>query len=149
MRLLLDTSAIVCLVEREFGWEVAKARMASSLEIFISALTVVEFTKRCLARGETETQARQSVDEMISLIHEVIPTDEATAKLVLTIAVNATSRVPTVDSIIAATAIQHSAVLLHRDAHFRSIPQTLLHQEELPAPNSMKAPDSIKAKEGT
>ena len=143
MRLLLDTSAIVCLVEREFGWEVAKARMASSSEIYISALTVVEFTKRCLARGETEAQVRQSVDEMISLIHEVISTDEAIAKLVLTIAVNATSRVPTVDSIIAATAIQHGAVLLHRDAHFRSIPQTLLHQEELPAPNS------IKAKEGT
>ena len=124
MRLLLDTSALVCLVEREFGWEVAKARMASSSEISISALTVVEFTKRCLAQGETEAQARQSVDEMISLIHEVISTDEAIAKLVLTIAVNATSRVPTVDSIIAATAIQHGAVLLHRDAHFRSIPQT-------------------------
>ena len=143
MRLLLDTSAIVCLVEREFSWEIAKARMNSSSEIFISALTVVEFIRRCLARGETEVQAQQSVDEMISLVHKVIPVDQAIANLVLTIAVNAPNRVPTVDSIIAATAMEHDAVLLHRNAHFRSIPQTMLHQEELPAPNS------IKAKEGT
>jgi len=149
VRLLLDTSAIVCLVEREFSWEVAKARMGSSSEIFISALTVVEFIKRCLARGETEEQARQSVDEMISLVHKVIPVDQVIANLVLTIAVNATSRVPTVDSIIAATAIEHGAVLLHRDAHFRSIPQSMLQQEELPAPNSINAPSSIQAKEGT
>ncbi len=148
MRLVLDTSAIVCLVEREFGWEVAKARMASSSEVSISALTVVEFIKRCLARGENEAQAQQSADEMISLVHEVIPTDQAIANLVLTISVHSTSRVPTVDSIIAATAIQHGAVLLHRDAHFRGIPQTMLHQEELPAPNSVEAQNSIKAKEG-
>ncbi len=82
-------------------------------------------------------QVQQSVDEMISLVHKVIPTDQVIAKLVLSIAVNAAGRIPSVDSIIAATAMQHDAVLLHRDAHFRGIPKSMLHQEELPAANSI------------
>ncbi len=88
-------------------------------------------------------EAYDALESVLKLITTILPVDKTTSITILEITSRALSRVPLVDAIIAATAIQHGAVLLHRDAHFRSIPQTMLHQEELPTPNS------IKAKEGT
>jgi len=44
----------------------------------------------------------------------------------------ATGRLPTIDSLIAAAAAKHDAVLVHRDPHFKSVPGHLLKQELLP-----------------
>ena len=44
----------------------------------------------------------------------------------------ATLRLPQIDALIAATAMLHDAVLVHRDPHFLSIPGYLLRQEALP-----------------
>jgi predicted nucleic acid-binding protein len=41
-------------------------------------------------------------------------------------------RLPAVDSLIAATASVHGAILVHRDPHFLDIPKELLSQEMLP-----------------
>jgi len=43
----------------------------------------------------------------------------------------ATDRLPTIDSLIAATAAAHNAVLVHRDPHFTAIPAEMLKQEFL------------------
>lgn len=98
--------------------------------------------------GVIQSNKRNSQSSVLIMVDEVIAVDQQVALRMLSVVAHSTSRVPTIDAIIAATAIQHCAVLLHRDAHFRGIPQTMLHQEELPAPNSMKAPSSIEAKEG-
>jgi PIN domain len=44
----------------------------------------------------------------------------------------ATARLPTIDSLIAAAAVEYDADLVHRDPHFASIPGHLLKQEVLP-----------------
>jgi len=44
----------------------------------------------------------------------------------------ATSRLPTIDSLIAAAAAKHDAALVHRNPHFKPIPGHLLKQEILP-----------------
>ncbi|PAZ00762.1 MAG: hypothetical protein CAK90_03935, partial [Spartobacteria bacterium AMD-G4] len=45
-------------------------------------------------------------------------------------------RLPTVDSLIAATASFHNMVLVHRDPHFESIPRKLLRQVSLCPPTA-------------
>ncbi len=44
----------------------------------------------------------------------------------------ATKRLPTIDALIAATAVQNKAVLVHRDPHFEAIPIEQLQQLKLP-----------------
>ena len=143
MRLLLDTSILVCFYKKEFGWRLALDKIEVASEVLLSAISIAEFGRLCLADGKSIEEAYDALESMLKLITTVLPVDKTTSITILEITSRALSRVPLVDAIIAATAIQHGAVLLHRDAHFRSIPQTMLHQEELPAPSS------IKAKEGT
>jgi predicted nucleic acid-binding protein len=145
VNLLLDTSAVVCIVEKESGWLVAREKVSEFDKVLISALTIAEYARRCLSRGDSVAQAKLAVEGVLIMVDEVIAVDQQIALRMLNVVAHSTSRVPTIDAIIAATAIQHGAVLLHRDAHFRGIPQTMLHQEELPAPNSGEAPNSINA----
>jgi len=155
VRLLLDTSILVCFYKKEFGWQLALDKIATASEVLLSAISIAEFGRLCMSDGKSIEVAYDALESVMKLITAVIPVDKTTSITILEITSRATSRAPLVDSVIAATAIQHGAVLLHRDAHFRSIPQSMLHQEELPAPNSIqapsstKAPDSIQAKEGT
>ena len=148
MRLLLDTSILVCFYKKEFGWQLALEKIANASEVLLSSISIAEFGRLCLTDGKSIEESYDALESVLKLITTVIPVDKATSITILEITAKAISRVPLVDAIIAATAIQHGAVLLHRDAHFRGIPQTMLHQEELPAPNSIEAPNSIKAKEG-
>ncbi len=141
MRLLIDTSILVCFYKKEFGWQLALEKIATASEVLLSTISIAEFGRLCLTDGKSIDQAFDALESVLQL--------KTTSVTVLEITSKALNRVPLVDAFIAATAIQHGAVLLHRDAHFRGIPQTMLHQEELPAPNSIKAPSSIEAKEGT
>ncbi len=148
MKLLLDTSILVCFYKKEFGWHFALDKIEIASEVLLSAISIAEFGRLCLTDGKSIEDAYDALESVLKLITTVIPVDKTTSITILDITAQAKSRVPLVDAIIAATAIQHGAVLLHRDAHFRGIPQTMLHQEELPAPNSVEAQNSIKAKEG-
>jgi predicted nucleic acid-binding protein len=50
-------------------------------------------------------------------------------------------RIPTVDSLIAASAQQRGACLVHRDGHFRAIPVALLQTIDLkPSDKNPRAP---------
>ena len=139
MKLVLDTSAVVCIVEEEPGWLVAQEKIREFDQVLISALTIAEYARRCISRGKSVEQTKLAIDSVLVMVDEVIAVDEQIARRMLTVVKQATARVPIIDAIIAATAVQHGAVLLHRDAHFRNIPQTMLHQEELPAPSNIKA----------
>ena len=149
MRLLLDTSVLVCFYKKEFGWQLALDKIAAASEVLLSAISIAEFGRLCMLDSKSVEAAYEALESAMKLTTAVIPVDKTTSITILEITSKATSRVPLVDAVIAATAMQHGAVLLHRDAHFRSIPQSMLQQEELPAPNSIKAPSSIQAKEGT
>ena len=147
MRLLLDTSILVCFYKKEFGWQLALDKIALASEVLLSAVSIAEFGRLCLTDGKSIEDAYDALESVLKLTTTVMPVDKTTSITILEIRSKALNRVPLVDAIIAAKAIQHGAVLLHHDAHFRGIPQTLLHQEELPAPCNIEAPSGIKAKE--
>lgn len=60
--------------------------------------------------------------------------DESVAERAVAIRRATPARLPTIDSLIAATASVHGAVLAHCDAHMRAIPGTLLQQLDLDVP---------------
>jgi predicted nucleic acid-binding protein len=62
----------------------------------------------------------------------VIIVDEAIAQQAIVLRSAATSRLPTVDSLIAATASIQNLTLVHRDPHMAAIPQHFLPQILLP-----------------
>ena len=133
MKLLLDTSVLVCFYKKEFGWQIALDKIKVASEVLLSAISIAEFGRLCMSDGKAIEIAYEALESVMQLVTAVIPVDKTTSITVLEITAKATNRVPMVDAIIAATAIQHGAVLLHRDAHFRSVPQAMLHQEELPS----------------
>lgn len=73
------------------------------------------------------------VDEYRELFAQIVPVDETVALRTVTIRQSATARVPAIDAMIAATAANHDAILVHRDPHFLSIPENMLKQEMLTA----------------
>jgi len=65
-------------------------------------------------------------------VNELAPLSEATVELAMDLRHTATSRIATVDCLIAATAVQHGAILVHRDPHFGALPAGKPTQEVLP-----------------
>ena len=59
----------------------------------------------------------------------MISVDEALVARAIALKRATTSRLPSIDALIAAAASLHEATLVHRDAHFQAIPADWLQQE--------------------
>jgi len=129
---LLDSSALLAFYFGEPGAERVREILAAEQEpVSISVLTAAEFWARLRAVGAEDRfeQAWSQVSEMVSEVFEVsLPVVLKAIELRRA----ATSRLPYIDALIAATAAHHDAVLIHCDSHFRAIPEVLLRQEPLP-----------------
>lgn len=66
------------------------------------------------------------------MVDHVEPVGEPIVSMAIQLRHAATARVATVDVLIAATAAQHEAILVHRDPHFAALPAGRLVQEVLP-----------------
>jgi predicted nucleic acid-binding protein len=128
---LLDTSALLAFYLQEPGLDAVKAILKNpDHEVGLSAPSVLEFWsalhRRNLAdRFEAEWQLLQP------LFSEVVPVTETVAVRAIQLRRQTPARLPAIDALIAATAAVHGAVLVHRDPHFRAIPENLLRQEYL------------------
>jgi predicted nucleic acid-binding protein len=67
------------------------------------------------------------------LFTEVIPVDEAIAHQAILLRTTAAERLPTIDSLIAATARVRGFTLVHRDPHMAAIQDQDLRQQQLPS----------------
>jgi predicted nucleic acid-binding protein len=129
---LLDSSAFFAFFFDEPGRQrVEELLREPAIEAELSVLTSVELWARLKAEGRDEA-FEQEWEDHLPLFERIIPVDVPLCLKAVEVRRAATARLPTIDSIIAASAIAHDAILIHRDPHFTSVPGHLLKQEALP-----------------
>jgi predicted nucleic acid-binding protein len=132
MSYLLDSSAWLAHLFGEPGAEqVTHLFDAPQDAVSISALSIPEVYARLKSLGQedhwTEVWAIYA-----ALFTKIIPADEAIAHQAILIRTATPARLPTIDGLIAATAIVQELILVHRDPHLATIPNHLLQQMQLP-----------------
>lgn len=132
---VLDTSALLAHAFQEPGWErVRQLLREDAVVLGLSAAVLFELHVRLQERGVL-TPHPNAVAEYEALFDVAIPVDAAVAKTAFELKRDTPERLPAIDSLIAACAKIHDAVLVHRDPHLAHIPAHLLRQEVLPAKN--------------
>jgi predicted nucleic acid-binding protein len=128
---LLDSSAFFAFFFNEPGRDRVEALFGDpAVTVGLSVLTSVELWARLKAEGGAEV-FNEEWAEHLPLFEQIIPIDFAVCTRAIDLRRAATDRLPTIDSLIAATAAASDAVLIHCDPHFRSVPSQLLKQESL------------------
>lgn len=121
-RYLLDTTALLAHYFEEPGADrVAAILEDATAEVLLCALSVTEFARRVNVLLGDPSGARTTALEYAELADEVVPVDTGVAIGAFEIASDAGSRVPLVDTVIAAAAGVRDAILVHRDQHFGAI----------------------------
>ena len=129
---LLDSSAFFAFFFDEPGRQrVEELLREPMVDAGLSVLTSVELWARLKAEGHEEA-FEQEWEDHLPLFERIISVDFPLCLKAIELRRAATARLHTIDSLIAAAAARHDAVLVHRDPHFLSIPGRLLKQELLP-----------------
>jgi predicted nucleic acid-binding protein len=129
---LLDSSAFFAFFFDEPGRQrVEELLREPAVEMGLSVLTSVELWARLRAEGH-DTVFEQEWEDYLPLFERIVSVDLPLCLKAVELRRAATARLPTIDSLIAAAAVEYDAVLVHRDPHFTSIPSHLLKQELLP-----------------
>lgn len=100
-------------------------------EISISVLSLPEVYARLRSLGKQE-QWRTIWETYSILFTRVISANEAVAHQAIVLRAASQERLPTIDGLIAATAIVHQLTLVHRDQHIAAISPQLMKQIQLP-----------------
>lgn len=128
---ILDTSAWLIHLLREPGSErVTELFRSAENQVGIAVVSLPEIHGRLKSLGR-EREFSRIVDYYRLLITVFLPVTEAIALHSVELRSAASSRLPSIDSLIAATAALQGAVLVHRDEHFLSIPEDSLKQQFL------------------
>ena len=129
---LLDSSAFFAFFFDEPGRQrVEELLREPAVEMGLSVLTSVELWARLRAEGR-DTVFEQEWEDHLPLFERIVSVDLPLCLKAVELRRAATTRLPTIDSLIAAAAVEYDAVLVHRHPHFTSIPGHLLKQELLP-----------------
>lgn len=132
MNLLLDTSALLIHFFKEPGGDRVQELLADeSNVILISSVSITELARRLVAMGYGVDEANTTSLSYASLADRVLPVDTAAAVRAFELSSLSRERIPLTDALIAACASIGSAALVHRDAHFRTIPADLLQRVDL------------------
>lgn len=130
---LLDSSAFFAFFFGEPGAQrVRELFRDPGASVGLSALTAVELWARLKAEGR-EGAFEQEWNDYLPLFERVVPADVNVCLKAVELRRAATGRLPSIDSVIAASAAVAGATLVHRDPHFAIVPSHLLNQEALPA----------------
>jgi predicted nucleic acid-binding protein len=129
---VLDSSAWLAHLFNEPGAEQVNSLFeANPDDVAISALSIAEVYGRLKALGAAEHWPETWATYTL-LFSRVLAVDEAIAHKAIELRAAASKRVPVIDALIAATAVHHNGILVHRDPHFNAIPNQLLQQNQLP-----------------
>lgn len=132
MNLLLDTSALLLHFFKEPGGDRVQELLADeSNVILIASVSITELARRLVAMGYGVDEAKTTSLSYASLADRVLPVDTAAAVRAFELSSLSRERIPLTDALIAACASIGSAALVHRDAHFRTIPADLLQRVDL------------------
>lgn len=128
---VLDTSAWIAHILQEPGWETVSTLLRDGeRQVGISALSLIELYGS-LRTFNQEKEFEHILEGYRDLLLLIIPIDEAIALRAIALRQKARARVPAIDSLIAATAAHHNAILVHRDPHFLPIAAESLQQLHL------------------
>jgi predicted nucleic acid-binding protein len=132
MRHLLDTSALLAHFRNEQGGSAVQALFEKEEVVtFVSSITIAEFARRMRDLGADESSIREALEFYLAMMEKTIPIDESIAWESDRLQLLTPTRLPIVDSLIAACAVTSKAALVHRDTHMRSIPHHELNQIDL------------------
>jgi predicted nucleic acid-binding protein len=124
---LLDTSAVLIHYRQEPGCErVLSLFDDPTNEVLLCSISLAEFGRVLRSTGLSPAEVDATIDAYLPLFSEIVPVDDLIARASLRLIAAVPDRIPTVDSLIAASAQQRGACLVHRDGHFREIPAALL-----------------------
>ena len=127
---LLDTSAFLAYFFGEPGMErVREILSETESRVGVCIVSASEFWASL--KAENRETAFPSEWEEYRQLFELVEVDEMVALKSVELRRASRGRLPTVDSLIAACAMTHGAILVHRDPHFQNIPKQLLKQEFL------------------
>ena len=143
MTYLLDTSTLVSHWLKGKGFELAAEVLAQ--EAYCSVLSLLEFGTLMRTQGVENPVRAGLLRDYEHALQGVFGVDSQTVELADWLRTKTTTRLPTVDALIAATALQHKAILIHADNHFRSIPHACLVTVDIrDAPRSAAFPSSVR-----
>ena len=132
MIVVLDTSALLAHHRDEGGADRVQSLFEDfDIQLLIASVTLAEFGRRMLELGASSQEVQKILSDYKHLLDGVVSIDEEIAMKALSLAEQATKRIPLVDSLIAAVACLKKATLLHRDQHFESIPKEFLKTDRL------------------
>ena len=132
MTVLLDTSALLIHFFKEPGGDRVQGILADgSNRILIASVCITELARRLVAMGHGVEEARTTSLSYASLAEEVVSVDTAVAVRAFELSTLSRERLPLVDAVIAACASLAEATLLHRDAHFRALPESLVRMMDV------------------
>ena len=128
---LLDSSAWLAHLFGEAGMNQVTTLFTEEVSVNICALSLPEVFIRLKALGQEERWPL--VWEIYqTLFTEIIAVDSQVAQAAIQLRSATPHRLPTIDSLIAATAMVHGLTLVHRDPHLAAIPQMMVSQIMLP-----------------
>lgn len=131
---LLDTSALLAHYLAEPGAEQVQALFEDDAVVAAaSILSLYEFELRLHQLGVDPMNRTTELSRYRALLDEVVGVDEGVRSEAIRLRTSATAHLAAMDVLIAATASQRDATLVHRDPHFAAIPPNLLKQQVLPA----------------
>ena len=129
---LLDSSAWLAHLFGETGMNQVTAIFAEvEVSVNICALSLPEVFVRLKTLGQEERWPL-IWETYQTLFTEIIAVDSQVAQAAIQLRSATPQRLPTIDSLIAATAMVHGLTLVHRDPHLGTIPQTMVNQIMLP-----------------
>ena len=124
---LLDTSAVLIHCRQEPGCErVLSLFDDPTNEVLLCSISLAEFGRVLRSTGLNSAEVDATIEAYLPLFSEIVPVDALIARASLRLIAAVPDRIPTADSLIAASAQHRGACLVHRDGHFREIPATLL-----------------------
>lgn len=130
---VLDTSALLAYYLKENGWEVVHQLIFdATCQPRVSSATWLEFQVRLSDLTNIPAQRAEVMDLYRALLGQGIPADDAVAARANHLRQIAANRLPNMDALIAATAAEHGAILVHRDPHMAGIPMSAVLQLVLP-----------------
>lgn len=130
---MLDTSALLAHYLREPGAEDVNLILARGLdETGISLITAVELRGRLTELLADAAEAQRAFKLYTETLTTTFPFTRQTAEAAMELRTATRPRLPMVDALIAASAKQHGATLVHRDAHMAGIPTSVVNQKVLP-----------------
>ena len=130
---VLDTSAALAGILGEPGAERVRAILTDpGLSVGVSVLTLYEIYTTSLHRTGSEESARETVNDLREAVSEILPVTESVLEVAFALRRRSAARIALADLLIAATAAQQGAVLVHRDPHFAALPPSKPDQEHLP-----------------